>query len=84
MATELMTPSLNGGVANPTSIITIQSLADMGYQINTGVADPYTVTNPLNALVGPPQQRIWLGNDIARGPIGIVDESGNVVRYVRR
>ena len=84
MVTELMTPSLNGGGLNPTSVITLQSLADMGYEMNLGVADSYTVTNPLNALVGAPQERIWLGDDIAKSPIGIMAEDGTVVRYLRR
>lgn len=84
MATELMTPSLNGGVSNPTSLITIQSLADMGYEVNTAAAESYTVTNPLNALLGPPRSTIWLGNDIARSPIGIMDQDGRVVRVLRR
>ncbi|MDH3224640.1 MAG: Ig-like domain-containing protein [Gemmatimonadota bacterium] len=84
MVTELMTPSLNGGGSNPTSAITIQSLADMGYEVNLGAADPYTVANPLSAFEGPPLRQIWIGNDIPRSAIGVMDENGRVVRILRR
>lgn len=82
--TELMSPSLNGGVPNPTSLVTIQSLADLGYVVNPAAAEPYTVVNPLAALTGGPADRIVLGDDIARGPILVVDEHGQVVRTIRR
>lgn len=39
---ELMSPALNGGVANPASRITVASLADIGYQVNMNAADLYT------------------------------------------
>jgi hypothetical protein len=51
---ELMTGWLEPpGTPNPLSIITIASLADMGYQVNMAAADPYTVYSPLAA---PPQE----------------------------
>jgi hypothetical protein len=33
------------GILNPFSLISLQSLADMGYVTNTKAADPYTVPN---------------------------------------
>ncbi|MDX2272876.1 MAG: leishmanolysin-related zinc metalloendopeptidase [Cyanobacteriota bacterium] len=39
--TELMTGSLNGGLTNPLSRLTLGSLLDMGYQVNFAQADPY-------------------------------------------
>jgi hypothetical protein len=39
---ELMTGFLNAGVSNPLSAITVGSLADLGYRVNTRAADPYT------------------------------------------
>lgn len=50
---ELMTGWIEGGgAANPLSAITIASLADMGYVVNTAAADPYVLFDPLGA---PPQ-----------------------------
>lgn len=43
--TELMTPSL-GPDATPYSIMTIQALADIGYEVGTSEADPYVVPAP--------------------------------------
>jgi hypothetical protein len=48
---ELMTGFVNTktsvptGILNPFSLISLQSLADMGYVTNTKAADPYTVPN---------------------------------------
>ena len=60
---ELMSPSLNNG-ANPLSAMSIQSLADMGYSVNTGAAEAYSL--PSGA---PPALRV--------GPV--VDLSGDVL-----
>lgn len=51
--TELMTGYLNAG-ENPLSVITVQSLADIGYVVNLLPADSYTVPPPaLQALMAP-------------------------------
>lgn len=44
MTNELMTGWLDS-VNNPLSSITVNSLADMGYEVNVTAADPYTVPN---------------------------------------
>ncbi len=47
---ELMTGWIeSSGTANPLSAITIASLADLGFSVNMGAADPYTLFNPLGA-----------------------------------
>lgn len=38
---ELMTGFLNGGVANPLSIVTVASMGDEAYLVNYAAADPY-------------------------------------------
>lgn len=43
---ELMTGFINQGV-NPISRLTIASLADLGYQVNLNVADPYTLPSSI-------------------------------------
>lgn len=46
---ELMTGYFNGGQANPLSALTINALADMGYQVDLTKADPYTRPGTLMA-----------------------------------
>lgn len=48
---ELMTPSLGSG-ATPFSIMTIQALADIGYEVGTSEADPYVVPAPPGVQAG--------------------------------
>jgi hypothetical protein len=83
MDDELMTGFLDGGRPNPLSAITVASLADLGYVVNTGAADPYTVTNPDGA---PPRHggrgRVELVDDILRLPIYLVNAEGEVVGVI--
>ena len=81
--TELMTPGIDVG-SNPSSLVTIQSLADLGYQVNTGAADPYQLP-PVTALAKGQAVKgasIQLVNDVAPGPIGVMDPDGRVVGWV--
>jgi hypothetical protein len=47
---ELMTGYLNGGIANPLSAVTIASLQDLGYVVNMGAAEAYSL--PASVIVG--------------------------------
>ncbi len=80
---ELMTPIINNG-PNPLSAISIQSLADVGYRVDLGPADPYSrvFTAAAPALEKGPV--IDLRDDIRRGPIFEVDDQGRVVRVINR
>ena len=74
--TELMTGFLNAGV-NPFSKMTIQSLADLDYEVNVGVADPYTV--PPAGLFSPtPALSIRMSNP--HGPVAAVNANGQIIR----
>ena len=77
---ELMTPYQNGGVPDPLSAITIQSLADLGYTVDVGLAEPYLL--PGAAAVADPTRKIEYGDDILRGPIIVVDRDGRVRRVI--
>ena len=77
---ELMTPFQNGGVLDPLSAITIQSLADLGYTVDAGLAEAYRL--PGTADVAEPARKIPYGDDILRGPIIVVDRTGRVVRVI--
>ena len=83
MGVELMTPLLRGGVTNPLSAITIQALADMGYRVNVGLAQPYVVAGPAVApAAAEDTPTLEFHDDIYRGPIMEVDDEGNIVRIV--
>ena len=79
---ELMTPMINSGT-NPLSAISIQSLADVGYRVDVGQADPFNrvFTAAAAAGAGPV---IDLRGDVRRGPIFEVDGHGRVVRGINR
>ena len=78
-----MTPQLQPGVTNPLSAITTESLADLGYSVDSSGADAFTLTFSAPAsLTAPGGRVINLRNDIYRGPLQVVDHSGNVIRTV--
>ena len=91
-ANELMTgfvcdptripPQCTQPVPNPFSLISVQSLADVGYQVNPADADPYVVpgTSALRAAIGvaPSQSEVvW---ETVLSPTAAVDKRGNVTR----
>jgi hypothetical protein len=81
---ELMTPELTPGISNPLSAITTESLADLGYSVDSSGADPFTRTFLAPPrLVAPNRRVINLGNDAYRGPLQMVDDSGHVIRTIR-
>jgi hypothetical protein len=73
---ELMTGFVDAG-ANPLSIVTVASFADLGYTVNLAGADPYTLSTALRAFSRGP--RVELGNDVLRMPRHVVDDAGHVV-----
>ena len=83
-----MTPFIDGGVLNPMSAITIQSMADLGYPVDVGLADPFTLpgTGPQavapSAEGGPGSGIIDLGDDLYRGPVFVMDPGGRVARVI--
>ena len=82
MVTELMTPSVRVGGSSPLSAITIQSLADLGYSVDTTAADPYRLPDADAARDIDPGRLIPYGDDIWRGPVVIVDPDGRIVRVI--
>ena len=81
--TELMTGFLNGGGANPLSVLTIASMGDMGYTVNYAAADPYTQTFSLRAP-GSTATQIQLVNDIIHGPVYVLSPTGHVMGVIQR
>ena len=74
---ELMTGFLNSGVANPLSVVSIASLADVGYlRANYAAADPYALGGA--ALRAGLARRIPLGPDTYLGVVTFVDAQGRL------
>jgi Leishmanolysin len=73
LANELMTGYANAG-SMPLSQLTLRSLADLGYTVDTSAADPFFLTLSLSAGVAP--GAVPLGNDVADLPRRWVDEKG--------
>ena len=74
---ELMTPSSGGGRI-VLSAITIQSLADVGYEVDVRRADEYGLPDPAGAKPAAEHVLNW-GDCISEGPVYVVDEKGRVV-----
>lgn len=81
--TELMTPYLDGGVANPLSIVTLASFRDMGYEkVDLDLADDFELPESSPNPAPPAYRPVRLGADILRIPLAVVDREGRVLRYV--
>jgi PKD repeat protein len=73
---ELMSPAIGTG-ANPLSVVTSESLRDLGYEVTSSPADPYSLS--FDGIVSPESASLLrLDDDIWDGPIEIVDDRGNV------
>jgi len=80
---ELMTGTINnGGAGNPLSQLTVRSLQDLGYTVNTLIADPFFLTLA-SRLAGTATDSIALGNDILTFPLWTVDTRGRINRAPR-
>ena len=77
---ELMTPAIGFG-ANPLSVVSTESLADLGYAVNSSGADPFSLSFSL--VESEPSLVIRLDDDIWQGPIQIVDAQGRVTGSFR-
>jgi Leishmanolysin/Bacterial Ig-like domain (group 1) len=73
---ELMSPFLNSG-SNPLSIVTVRSLADLGYTVDPAAADAFTLTLTAQAPAGPV---LHLRDDVYTGPRYTVDRQGRTTR----
>jgi hypothetical protein len=76
---ELMTGYLDNG-SNPLSLLTVRSLTDIGYEVDTDAADPFSVTLSLRAGGAGVNLGRKLQNDTYTGPVYVVDRQGRVLR----
>lgn len=76
--TELMTGWINGG-DDPLSAVSIVSLEDLGYEgVDISGADDFRLSRSGEHPGG--GRRFYLGADILRIPVGVVDRRGRVIR----
>lgn len=81
---EIMTGWVDAG-STPLSLVTIQSLADLGYDVDTGVAESVGLAvSPSFVPWGERGPRAILMDDVWRGPIEIVDARGRPVAALPR
>jgi len=76
---ELMTGYLNAG-SNPLSVVTVKSLADLGYTVNPAAADPFFLTLSLRAPGSTEPVGVHLENDAWAGPRYTIDRQGRRTR----
>lgn len=84
LVTELMTGWINPG-SNPLSIVSVQSLADMGYSVNTAAAQSFSV--PGSSLIVPApglRPSLQMVDDVWRVPMEVVEPSGRHVGLIVR
>ena len=82
---ELMTGFLSSGVPNPLSVVTVASMGDEGYQVNYAGADPFALSLAAAFLRAQgATMDIHLTDDILRLPIGVVNERGRLMGFVRQ
>ncbi len=78
--TELMTGFINPSVDNPLSVVSIASLADQYYAVDTGAADSFQLSTTSSLVLGASGTAIELGDDRLRVPLFGVTPSGHVRR----
>jgi hypothetical protein len=78
LANELMTGTLNPG-SNPLSLLSVRSLADLGYTVNAAGADPFFLALTLRGERDD-KDALQLIGDVESGPIYQQDEQGRVTR----
>jgi hypothetical protein len=82
--TETMTGFVDD--VSPLSVVTVESLGDLGYLVNANAADPYTLPGTAAAArTGVlSESGILLLNDVRRGPIYFVERDGKITRVIHR
>ena len=73
---ESMSTIIIPGDRSPVSMVTLASLADLGYEVNAAAAESYSL--PVDYVPPYESKAIVLAHDIWRGPVGFVDRDGNV------
>ena len=84
-ATESMTPTIDSGVLNPVSTVTIASLEDLGYVVDYTAADTFMLSRSgRSSRHGGTRRSVNLGDDIRRGPVQVVEIPDEVTQLLGR
>ena len=78
---ELMTGWVDSGT-NPLSAVTTASLKDLAYVVNIGASDTFSIPFAAPAAVAGQTSGFSLNDDVRKGPIFIVNDTGRIVRIV--
>ena len=83
---ELMTSSLSiePGVHEPLSIVTIAALEDLGYSVDDAAAEQYTLPSTPPGTVRAASQVLHLLNDIRQGPVRVEDPLDQSIEVILR
>lgn len=78
LVNELMTGFINAGT-NPMSMLTVRSMQDLGYTVNTANADPFFLSLSIRAEGSGTPNGVEMVDDIYRGPVYILDSRGRII-----
>ena len=83
---ELMTSSLSieRGVHEPLSMVTIAALEDLGYSVDDAAAERYTLPTTPPGIVRTAPQVLHLLNDIRQGPVRVEDPLDQSIEVILR
>ncbi|MDE2876843.1 MAG: putative Ig domain-containing protein [Gemmatimonadota bacterium] len=82
---EGMTALFRVGSTIPYSAVTLQAMADLGYEADVSLADDYDLPGslpPPDADPGEDGEVFDLSGDVVMGPVRVVDPNGRVVRII--
>lgn len=78
LVNELMTGFINAG-SNPMSMLTVRSMQDLGYTVNTANADAFFLSLSIRAEGSGTPNGIEMVDDIYRGPVYTLDSRGRII-----
>lgn len=81
---EVMTPRLEVGVPQPVSVILLAAMGDLGYTVDIGLADDYTLPGPRPPIADRvhPGPAFDLSGDVVHGPVVILGTDGSVADII--
>ena len=81
---EGMTPRISLGVRNPFSAVTLEAMADIGYVVDSSLADDYELPGGISPGVAADRAGVVfdLSGDVVLEPIVVIDADGQVVRVI--
>ena len=77
-----MTPYVDGNSRQPMSAITLQALADLGFNVDLSFAEDYEIPDSGPQPDTDPEGVLYLGDDVERGPVIVIDRDGNIVQVI--